>query len=124
MVQDQHWEQAHGLGNTHFSLQPCNGLLNLHSNLISKYKDILIGENLNNTRWQKVYIGVNAEMFGRDMSMSTSILVEVWKVSKPRGNVVVNVVVDVVDGLARSCLSGLEPWRCDFGSIVRSNIFK
>ena len=41
------------------------------------------------------------------------------------GNVVIDgvidVVVDVVVGLARSCLSGLEPVllaRCDFGSSV------
>lgn len=51
---------AIGQGNTHFSLQLKNGRLNLHSNLISKYEGIIIGENLNNTKWQKVYVAVNA----------------------------------------------------------------
>ena len=51
---------AIGQGNTHFSLQLRNGRLNLHSNLISKYEGIIIGENLNNTKWQKVYVAVNA----------------------------------------------------------------
>lgn len=50
---------AIGQGNTHFSLQLRNGKLNLHSNLISKFDGILIGENLNNTEWQKVYVAVN-----------------------------------------------------------------
>ena len=51
---------AIGQGNTHFSLQLRNGKLNLHSNLISKYEGIIIGENLNNTKWQKVYVAVNS----------------------------------------------------------------
>ena len=36
------------------------GKLNLHSNLISKFEGIIIGENLNNTEWQKVYVAVNS----------------------------------------------------------------
>ena len=51
---------AIGQGNTHFSLILRNGKLNLHSNLISKYEGIMIGENLNNTYWQKVYVAVNS----------------------------------------------------------------
>lgn len=50
---------AIGQGNTLFSLQLTNGKLNLHSNLISKFEGISIGENLNNTEWQKVYVAVN-----------------------------------------------------------------
>lgn len=50
---------AIGQGNTHFRLQLRNGKLHLHSNLISKFEGILIGENLNNTEWQKVYVAVN-----------------------------------------------------------------
>jgi len=50
---------AIGQGNTHFSLQLRDGKLNLHSNLISKFDGILIGEGLNDTRWQKVYVAVN-----------------------------------------------------------------
>jgi hypothetical protein len=46
---------AIGQGNTHFSLQLRNGKLNLHSNLISKFEGILIGEALNDTNWQKVW---------------------------------------------------------------------
>jgi protein crumbs len=51
---------AIGQGNTHFSLQLRNGRLNLHSNLISKFEGILIGERLNNTEWQKVHVAVNS----------------------------------------------------------------
>lgn len=50
---------AIGQGNTHFSLQLTNGKLNLHSNLISKFEGIGIGENLNDTQWHKVYVAVN-----------------------------------------------------------------
>lgn len=50
---------AIGQGNTHFSLQLHNGQLNLHSNLISKYEGIIIGNKLNDTEWQKVYVAVN-----------------------------------------------------------------
>ena len=50
---------AIGQGNTHFSLQLKDGKLNLHSNLISKFNGLLIGEGLNNTQWQKVYVAVN-----------------------------------------------------------------
>ncbi|XP_071747876.1 protein crumbs isoform X2 [Lepeophtheirus salmonis] len=51
---------AIGQGNTHFVLKMKDGKLNLHSNLISKYKGIFIGENLNNTEWQKVFVAVNS----------------------------------------------------------------
>ena len=50
---------AIGQGNTHFSLQLRNGKLHLHSNLISKFEGLMIGENLHNTKWQKVYVAVN-----------------------------------------------------------------
>ncbi|TRY63548.1 hypothetical protein TCAL_08301 [Tigriopus californicus] len=51
---------AIGQGLTHFSLQLRQGKLNLHSNLISKYEGIIIGDQLNNTEWQKVYVAVNS----------------------------------------------------------------
>ncbi len=51
---------AIGQGNTHFSLQLRDGRLNLHSNLISKFEGIRLGEALNNTQWQKVYVAVNS----------------------------------------------------------------
>ena len=51
---------AIGQANTLFRLQLLNGKLNLYSNLVSRYDGITIGENLNNTEWQKVYVAVNA----------------------------------------------------------------
>ena len=43
-----------------YSIIFLQGKLNLHSNLISKFEGIIIGENLNNTAWQKVYVAVNS----------------------------------------------------------------
>ena len=50
---------AIGQGNTHFSLQLRDGKLHLHSNLISKFEGLMIGDNLHDTNWQKVYVAVN-----------------------------------------------------------------
>ena len=41
-------------GDSYFRLRLQNGRLNLHSNLISKEDGLKLGENLNNTNWQKV----------------------------------------------------------------------
>ena len=46
-------------GDSHFRLRLHKGQLNLHSNLISKYDGLKLGENLNNTEWHKVYVAVN-----------------------------------------------------------------
>ena len=51
---------AIGQGNTHFSLQLRGGKLHLHSNLISKFEGLTIGERLHDTEWQKVYVAVNS----------------------------------------------------------------
>jgi protein crumbs len=51
---------AIGQGNTHFSLQLTKGQLKLHSNLISKFEGMKLGEKLNNTKWHKVYVAVNS----------------------------------------------------------------
>ena len=51
---------AIGQGNTHFSLQLRDGKLHLHSNLISKFEGLTIGERLHDTEWQKVYVAVNS----------------------------------------------------------------
>lgn len=47
-------------GDSYFRLRLQNGRLNLHSNLISKEDGLKLGENLNNTNWQKVYVAVNS----------------------------------------------------------------
>ena len=56
---------AIGQGNTlfsltFFSLQLRDGKLHLHSNLISKFEGLTIGERLHDTEWQKVYVAVNS----------------------------------------------------------------
>ena len=51
---------AIGQGKSLFKLQLSGGRLNLVSNLISNFHGIFLGENLNNTHWQKVYVAVNS----------------------------------------------------------------
>ena len=51
---------AIGQGNTHFTLFLKNGKLNLHSSLIGVYDGIWLGENMNDTSWQKVFVAVNS----------------------------------------------------------------
>ena len=52
---------AIGIGNKFFNLQLVDGRLVLKSNMISRYEGLTIGgEVLNNTKWQKVYVAVNA----------------------------------------------------------------
>ena len=51
---------AIGQGNTFFTLLLKNGKLNLHSTLIGVVEGIWLGDNLNDTNWQKVYVAVNS----------------------------------------------------------------
>merc|ERR1719483_438037 len=46
-------------GETFFTLRLNNGKLNLHSSMLNLFHGIVIGENLADTNWQKVYISVN-----------------------------------------------------------------
>jgi len=50
---------AIGQGSTFFTLQLDNGKLKLHSSMLREYEGVIIGENLNNTQWQKVFVAVN-----------------------------------------------------------------
>jgi len=50
---------AIGQGSTFFTLQLVNGKLKLHSSMLQEFEGVSIGENLNDTKWQKVYIAVN-----------------------------------------------------------------
>ena len=42
------------------TLQLRDGKLHLHSNLISKFDGLMIGEGLDDTKWQKIYVAVNS----------------------------------------------------------------
>ena len=42
-----------------FRLALFNGRLNLHSSMLNNFEGIFIGENLNDTNWQKVYVSFN-----------------------------------------------------------------
>jgi protein crumbs len=50
---------AIGQGQSFFTLQLNQGRLNLHSSMLNSFEGIFIGENLNDTTWQKVYVAVN-----------------------------------------------------------------
>ncbi|XP_041974709.1 protein crumbs [Aricia agestis] len=51
---------AMGRGLTYFFLELSNGRLNLHSSLLNKWEGVFIGSNLNDSRWQKVFVTINA----------------------------------------------------------------
>lgn len=50
---------AIGQGSTFFTLQLDKGKLKLQSLMLREYEGVVIGENLSNTEWQKVYVAVN-----------------------------------------------------------------
>ncbi|KAJ8734440.1 hypothetical protein PYW08_013690 [Mythimna loreyi] len=51
---------AMGRGLTYFFLELSNGRLNLHSSLLNKWEGVFIGSNLNDSKWQKVFVTINS----------------------------------------------------------------
>ncbi|KAL0896197.1 hypothetical protein ABMA27_012140 [Loxostege sticticalis] len=51
---------AMGRGLTYFFLELLNGRLNLHSSLLNKWEGVFIGSNLNDSKWQKVFVTINS----------------------------------------------------------------
>ena len=50
---------AIGRGSSFFRLELKQGKLNIHSSMLNQFEGIYLGENLNDTTWQKVYVAVN-----------------------------------------------------------------
>lgn len=50
---------AIGWGSSFFRLELKQGKLNIHSSMLNQFEGIFLGENLNDTNWQKVYVAVN-----------------------------------------------------------------
>jgi len=46
-------------GSTFFTLQLDNGKLKMHSSMLREIGGVFLGDNLNDTQWQKVYVSVN-----------------------------------------------------------------
>ncbi|XP_055602052.1 protein crumbs isoform X2 [Uranotaenia lowii] len=51
---------AFGNGATSYILVLNNGRLNLHSALLNRWEGVFIGSNLNNSKWQKVFVAINS----------------------------------------------------------------
>ncbi|KAK0172673.1 hypothetical protein PV328_005963 [Microctonus aethiopoides] len=51
---------AMGKGTTFYILELVNGKLNLHSSILNKWEGVFIGSGLNNSKWQKVFVAINA----------------------------------------------------------------
>ncbi|CAG9817889.1 unnamed protein product [Phaedon cochleariae] len=51
---------ALGKGLTYYILELSRGRLNLHSSLLNKWEGVFIGSNLNDSRWQKVFVAINS----------------------------------------------------------------
>lgn len=51
---------AIGKGVTYYILELVNGRLNLHSSLLNKWEGVFIGSNLNDGKWQKVFVAINS----------------------------------------------------------------
>lgn len=51
---------ALGKGQTFYILELSQGRLNLQTSLLNKWEGVYIGSNLNNSKWQKVFVAINA----------------------------------------------------------------
>lgn len=51
---------ALGKGATFCILELSKGRLNLHTSLLNKWEGVFIGSNLNNGKWQKVFVAINS----------------------------------------------------------------
>ncbi|XP_078036277.1 cell polarity complex component crumbs isoform X2 [Augochlora pura] len=51
---------AIGKGSTFYILELVDGKLNLHSSLLNKWGGVFIGNDLNDSTWQKVFVAINA----------------------------------------------------------------
>ncbi|XP_034945316.1 protein crumbs isoform X2 [Chelonus insularis] len=51
---------AMGKGTTFYILELVDGKLNLHSSILNKWEGVFIGSGLNNSKWQKVFVAINA----------------------------------------------------------------
>nr|CAH7754904.1 unnamed protein product [Callosobruchus chinensis] len=51
---------ALGKGITYYILELSKGRLNLHSSLLNKWEGVFIGSNLNDSKWQKVFVAINS----------------------------------------------------------------
>ncbi|XP_049806323.1 protein crumbs [Schistocerca nitens] len=50
---------AFGMGLTFYVLELTEGRLNLHSSLLNKWEGVFIGSDLNDSKWQKVFVAIN-----------------------------------------------------------------
>ncbi|KAL1374937.1 hypothetical protein pipiens_020398, partial [Culex pipiens pipiens] len=51
---------AFGNGATSYILVLNNGRLNLHSALLNRWEGVFVGSGLNDSKWQKVFVGINS----------------------------------------------------------------
>ncbi|CAG9772773.1 unnamed protein product [Ceutorhynchus assimilis] len=51
---------ALGKGLTYYILELARGRLNLQSSLLNKWEGVFIGSNLNDSKWQKVFVAINS----------------------------------------------------------------
>ncbi|XP_044596826.1 protein crumbs isoform X1 [Cotesia glomerata] len=51
---------AMGKGTTFYILELVDGKLNLHSSILNRWEGVFIGSGLNNSKWQRVFVAINA----------------------------------------------------------------
>ncbi|XP_063984158.1 protein crumbs isoform X2 [Diachasmimorpha longicaudata] len=51
---------AMGKGTTFYILELVNGKLNLHSSILNKWEGVFIGSGLNDAKWQRIFVAINA----------------------------------------------------------------
>lgn len=51
---------AFGKGVTIYILQLVNGKLNIHSSILNKWDGVFVGSGLNDSKWQKAFVAINA----------------------------------------------------------------
>ncbi|CAD6227610.1 GSCOCG00001288001-RA-CDS, partial [Cotesia congregata] len=49
-----------GKGTTFYILELVDGKLNLHSSILNRWEGVFIGSGLNNSKWQRVFVAINA----------------------------------------------------------------